>query len=46
MPMCNARLTWTLTDFRSWWESPARRRWQHALSLLRVRDLTNFGDLR
>jgi hypothetical protein len=36
---------WSLTDFRSWWTSPARHRWLRALALAPPRDLTNFGDL-
>jgi hypothetical protein len=38
-------LTWTLTDLRLWWDSPARRRWLRALRLTQQRDLTNFGDV-
>jgi hypothetical protein len=35
-----------LTDFRTWWTSPARYRWRRALRLTPLRDLTNFGDTR
>jgi hypothetical protein len=38
-------LTWTLTDFRRWWTSPARYRWCRTLRLAPQRDLINFGDL-
>jgi hypothetical protein len=44
--MRNAQRTWSLTDFRAWWDSPARIRWLRAIGLIPVRDLTNFGDLR
>ncbi|MGA8767013.1 MAG: hypothetical protein WB559_08340 [Candidatus Acidiferrales bacterium] len=40
------KLTWSLTDFRVWWTSPARFRWCRALRLAPVRDLTNFGDTK
>jgi hypothetical protein len=38
--------SWSLTDFRAWWESAARRRWLCAVRLRGARDLTNFGDVR
>jgi hypothetical protein len=41
----NSQMTWTLTDFRRWWTSPARHRWARALGLAPARNLTNFGDL-
>jgi hypothetical protein len=44
------KLIWTLTDFRAWWDSAARRRWRRAMRLRTAagasRDLTNFGDVR
>jgi hypothetical protein len=43
-------LIWSLTDFRAWWDSAARRRWRRAMRSRAAtgvpRDLTNFGDVR
>jgi hypothetical protein len=39
-------LTWSLTDLRLWWTSPARYRWCRAMRLAPLRDLTNFGDTK
>ncbi len=38
-------LTWSLTDLRRWWMSPARIRWRRTIVYLRGSGLTNFGDV-
>ena len=38
-------ITWSLTDLRRWWMSPARLRWRRTVVALQGIGLTNFGDV-
>jgi hypothetical protein len=39
------QITWSLTDLRRWWMSPARLRWRRAIATLQGTGRTNFGDV-
>ena len=45
MPSLALGLTWSLTDLRRWWMSPARIRWRRTMVYLQGSGLTNFGDV-